>query len=132
MKVLAITAAVLLTAVGAPAQATPQFDITGVWNSDGGGTVQIFQDAGTGDITALFVGPDFAHKYKANYDSSGTVTDGTTLRVVRFANPPCSTKLATTYTIANSNLINVSVLVTQTTCGLTKGQQLADVIRRVN
>jgi hypothetical protein len=132
MKVLAMTAALLLAAVGTQSQATPQFDITGVWNSQDGGTIQIFQDAGTGDITALYVNPGFSHRYKAAYDASGTVTDGTVLRVVRFANPPCSTKLATTYTIANLNTIYVNALVTQSTCGLVKGQQLTEVLYRVN
>jgi hypothetical protein len=129
MKIVAMTVALLLAAGIAPAQATPQFDITGVWNSAGGGTIQIFQDDVDGDITALFVGPDFAHKYRAVYDANGTVTTGTVVRVVRLTG--CSTKMTATYSIPDANTIYVNAIVRQATCGFAKHQQLTDVLTRI-
>ncbi len=126
---LAMISGIVLTAVslGAAAQGvTPTYDITGVWNSDGGGTFQVFQE-GT-RATAIFVGPDYAHLYEAKYKSATTLT-GRQVRVTRASG--CTTDMWQTYYVQSKDLINVSAVAQASNCDLVKGQIYTSVGTRV-
>jgi hypothetical protein len=113
-------AALLLAAFSAVASAQavmPTFDITGVWSSSGGGTVQIFQQGD--NVTMLFVAPDVAHKFVARYVDATTVR-GVQIRVVRADG--CTTRMGMTYAVESNDLIGVTAVVLESTCGFMEGQ----------
>ena len=105
---------------------TPTFDITGVWNSAGGGTAQIFQK-GT-RVTMVFVGPDFAHRYDGRYNKA-QVVQGRQVRVTRASG--CTTHGRQRYDVVSADLIRVTLVALDSNCDLVKGQTYTDINTRV-
>jgi hypothetical protein len=129
MKLSMITSAITLLALagGAAAQGVaPSFDITGVWNSAGGGTLQIAQ---VGErATMVFVGPDFAHRYEARYTDPTTIV-GRQVRVTRATG--CTTSMRQTFTVVSSDFIEVQAVALDSNCDLVKGQVITDSATRI-
>lgn len=128
MKLASIAAVALLTvAQGALADgAVPTYNLTGVWTTADGSTLQMFQ--ADDKLTMVFVGPDFAHKYTATYSDPTTVT-GTQVRVTRATG--CATKLTMKYTVESSDAISVWARAKDGNCDLVWGQVFTDYLYRV-
>lgn len=117
----------VIAASGSSAQTvTPTFDMTGVWDTAGGGTMQIFQSRGT--LTMVFVGPDFAHRFVASYVEP-TVASGIQVRVTR--NTGCSTTMTQTYLMDSPDFIRVRATALDSNCDLVKGQVIFNSAIRV-
>lgn len=128
MKHALVVAALLAAQVPfASAQpVSPAFDATGVWQSDGGGSLQMFQrDA---KLTMVFVGPDYAHRLDASY-ASATSASGVQLRVTRATG--CSTRMKLTLDVVSPDTILAHAVALDSNCDLVRGQVIDNVLSRL-
>jgi hypothetical protein len=123
-----ITTAGLFLSFGiATAQpADPSFNLTGVWDTAGGGTAQFYQEGSR--VVMVFVGPDFAHRYDAVYTSPTTVT-GRQTRVTRATG--CSTELLQTVTVVSPDFHTVRAITLDSNCDLVRGQIITNSATRI-
>lgn len=127
MKASFFIAALLAAQVPlASAQAlAPAFDATGVWESDGGGTLQVFQRADK--LTMVFVGPDFAQQFQATYADAINAT-GVQVRVTRASG--CTTRMRQTFSVVAPDVINVRATALDSNCDLVRGQVIVNTLTR--
>jgi hypothetical protein len=109
----------------AMAQVAPTYDLTGVWEYSGGGTIQIFQRDSR--LTVLFVGPDYAHRFQANY-ADATSASGLQVRVTRATG--CTTHTTQTIVAVSADQIDARGTVLDSNCDLVRGQQIGGTLWR--
>src|SRR5262249_27594825 len=109
------------------ASVVPAYDLTGMWQSAGGGTPSYYQE-GT-QLNWLFIGPDFAHEFSGRYITP-TKVEGIQHRVTRATG--CSTEMLITATAVNANSVSISAKALDSNCDLVKGQIYTDSESRIN
>lgn len=126
MKLSVLIPALLLAQAASAQILPPTYNLTGVWNSDGGGTLQVFQH--DDKISMVFVGPDFAHQFRATY-ADPTHATGMQVRVTR-ANG-CSTRMWQTFTALSPDFVSVRATALDSNCDLAQGQVIVNTMTRV-
>lgn len=129
MKAMAMTAiALAMASQSVLAQgAVPTHDITGLWDSAGGGTVQVFQMGD--DVTMVFVGPDFAHLYTARYTKPDQ-TLGRQVRVVRASG--CTTQMLQSFKVVSNDFVTIKAVALDSNCDLVKGEVITNALTRIH
>ena len=104
----------------------PQFDLTGNWLADVGGSTSYFQE-GT-QLSFIYVNAGFAHHFVGRYTTPKKI-EGIQHRVNRATG--CATEMRLAITATTADAVSIASTALDSNCDLTKGQKFANTNSRI-
>lgn len=106
--------------------ANPTFDVTGVWQSNAGDTIEVFQEKD--EVNAILVNLGWAHRFAGRYVSP------TKIRMVMIRRTRvggCEMTMDVDLTVNSASSISMVAVASETACGLTSGQSFPNTWKRI-
>jgi hypothetical protein len=106
--------------------ANPTFDVTGVWKSNAGDTMEVFQEKD--EVNAIFVNSGWAHRFTGRYVSP------TKIRLVlirRTRSGGCEMTMDVDLNVTSATSMSGTGVASETACGLTAGQNFPGTWTRI-
>lgn len=104
----------------------PTFDATGIWKSNAGDTMEVFQEKD--EVNAILVNAGFAHRLAGRYVSPTTIR---MIMIRRTRSNGCETTMDVNITVNSANAISLVSVAAETACGLTSGQSFPNTFTRI-
>src|ERR1043165_6881589 len=106
---------------------TPTFDVTGIWKSNAGDTMEVFQEKD--EVNAILVSnAGFAHRLAGRYVSLTKIR----MIMIRRTRPNvCEMTMDVNITVNSANALSLVSVAAETACGLTSGQSFPNTFTRI-
>lgn len=104
----------------------PAFDVTGIWKSNAGDTMELFQEKD--EVNSIFVNPGWAHRLAGRYVSP------TKIRMVvirRTRSGGCEVTMDVDINVNSNTSLSGTGVASETGCGLTQGQTFPGTWTRI-